>query len=95
MNPSVTAFIGPWGTSFAANLTPDESGIGTWTLENFKKAVREGKYRGVENSRPLMPPMPWQAFSSLSDKDVEAMFEYLRTIKPVKNIVPAYIPPAN
>ena len=54
-----TAFIGPWGTSYAANLTPDDTGIGAWTFENFKTAIRKGKYKGQEGGRDLLPPMPW------------------------------------
>lgn len=95
MNGNVTAFVGPWGTSFAANLTPDPTGIGNWSLENFKKAIREGKYKGMEGTRMIMPPMPWPAFKNLTDEDLEAVYEYLRTIKPVKNNVPAYIPPSS
>lgn len=95
MSPGVTAFVGPWGTSFAGNLTPDATGIGTWTLVQFKKALREGKYKGLDGSRPLMPPMPWEAYAKLTDEDFEAIFEYLKSIKPIKNIVPAYVPPIN
>ena len=93
-NPELTAFVGPWGISYAANLTPDDTGLGTWTLDQFKRAIREGKYKGLENSRPLMPPMPWQAFRNFSDEDLEAMFTYLKTLKPINNVVPAYQPPA-
>jgi len=46
------------GTSFAGNLTSHESGIGTWSLEQFIKALRNAKYKGIENSKPIMPPMP-------------------------------------
>lgn len=95
MSGNVTAFVGPWGTSFAANLTPDPTGIGNWSLENFKRAIREGKYKGMEGTRMIMPPMPWPAFKNLTDEDLEAVYEYLRTIKPVKNNVPAYIPPSS
>lgn len=85
----LTAAVGPWGITYAANLTPDDTGLGGWTLENFKRALKEGKYRGVENSRPLMPPMPIEALKNLSDEDVAAIYSYLKTIKPVKNLVPA------
>lgn len=37
-----TAAIGPWGTSYASNLTPHATGIGNWSLENFTRALREG-----------------------------------------------------
>lgn len=93
-NPQLTAYVGPWGTSFAANLTPDPSGLGSWTLEQFMRAIREGKYKGLENSRPLMPPMPWQQFRHFTDQDLEAIFLYLKSLKPIDNVVPAYQPPA-
>jgi mono/diheme cytochrome c family protein len=93
MSPGLTAAIGPWGTSFAANLTPDDTGIGSWTEEQFLISIKRGKYKGMENSRPLMPPMPWQSISLLPDEDLKAMFAYLKSIKPVENIVPAPIPP--
>jgi len=84
----LTAAAGPWGVSFAANLTPDATGLGGWKLENFKKAIKEGKFMGVDQSRPIMPPMPIEALSHLSDDDVAAIFSYLKTVKPVKNTVP-------
>ena len=91
----LTAFMGPWGTSFSGNLTPHETGIGNWTLDQFSKALRDGKYKGLENSRAIMPPMPIEAFKNLTDKDVEAIFTYLKSIKPIDNVVPAYQPPSS
>lgn len=93
-NFSSTATIGPWGTSFAANLTPDESGIGTWTEAQFLKSIKEGKLKGMENTRPLLPPMPWLTYKHLDDDDLKAIFAYLKTLRPVRNVVPAPIPPA-
>lgn len=93
MNGDLTAFVGPWGVSFATNLTPDETGLGNWTFKNFKIAIREGKFMGLENQRMLLPPMPWQNFRKLTDSDLRAMFEYLKTVKPIKNVVPSPIPP--
>lgn len=91
----LTVAVGPWGTSFTANLTPHETGIGNWTLDQFSKAIRDGQYKGLENSRPIMPPMPIEAYGSLTDGDVEAIFAYLKTIKPIENVVPAYQPPSS
>ncbi|GGM83804.1 hypothetical protein GCM10010967_14540 [Dyadobacter beijingensis] len=93
-NGQSTAFAGPWGISFAANLTPDETGIGTWTFEQFNTAMRKGKFKGLENSRPLLPPMPWFNYVNLADGDMRAIFAYLKSIKPVSNVVPSHIPPA-
>jgi hypothetical protein len=87
-----TAFTGPWGTSFAMNLTPDSlTGIGTWTEEMFVKTIRSGKHWGV--SRPIMPPMPWFNYAKLTDEDISAVYAYLRSIPPVSNTIKAYRPP--
>jgi hypothetical protein len=91
-HPDLTAAVGPWGTSFAGNLTPDATGIGNWTLDQFKKAVRDGKYKGMEQNRPMMPPMP--VFSNIKDEDLKAMFTYLKSITPVENVPPSYRPPS-
>lgn len=88
MSPDMTAAAGPWGISFAANLTPDETGIGSWTFEQFKTAMTQGKYKGMENGRPLLPPMPWFNFTEMKDEDLRAIFAYLKSIKPVENVVP-------
>lgn len=85
----LTASVGPWGISYAANLTPDDTGIGNWTFEQFQTAIRKGKYKGLEGSRTLLPPMPWQQIKNFSDEDLAAIFTYLQSIKPVKNLVPA------
>lgn len=87
--PDLTAAAGPWGISFAGNLTPDETGIGNWSEEQFKIAMTRGKFKGIENGRLLLPPMPWLTYSNLSDEDLSAMFQYLQSITPVRNIVPA------
>jgi len=88
----LTAAVGPWGTSFAANITSDDTGIGNWKEDQFKNALRHGKYKGLDSERMLMPPMPWQDFSNLTDADIEAIFYYLKSTKPVNNVVPAFRP---
>lgn len=92
--PTLTAAVGPWGTSFSANITSDVTGIGEWTEAQFFKALREGKHKGLDGGRPIMPPMPWEAFRNVKDDDLKAIFAYLKSTKPVSNVVPAYIPPA-
>ncbi|HYK01866.1 MAG TPA: c-type cytochrome [Thermoanaerobaculia bacterium] len=82
-----TAFAGPWGVSYAANLTPDQlTGIGIWNEETFIKTIRTGRHWGV--SRPILPPMPWQNVRGLTDSDLKAVYAYLRSLKPIKNQVP-------
>ncbi|WP_029037890.1 hypothetical protein [Salinimicrobium xinjiangense] len=88
-HPQMTSAIGPWGTTFAANISSDDTGIGTWSYEQFKKALTEGRYKGLVNTRPLLPPMPWQTYQDLEDKDVRAIYDYLKTTTPIENIVPA------
>jgi cytochrome c551/c552 len=91
-NLMLTAWRGPWGLSLTANLTPDrETGIGAWTLADFKKTMRTGV---DPQGKVLMPPMPVQGLQNLPDQDLEAMYNYLRTIKPIRNAVGRVTPPA-
>jgi mono/diheme cytochrome c family protein len=87
-----TAWAGPWGVSFTANLTPDpETGTGSWTRQNFIDTIRNGRHMGA--GRPLLPPMPAPAYANLTDEDLGAIYAYLRTIPAISNKVPAPIPP--
>ncbi len=92
-NGESTAFAGPWGVSFAANLTPDETGIGNWTYDQFKTALTKGKFKGLDNARNLLPPMPWPNYKNMPDEDIKAIFLYLKSLKPVHNLVPDAIAP--
>ena len=91
VTPDLTAWAGPWGVSFTANLTPDPTGLGPWTPEQFIQTMRTGKHLGV--GRSILPPMPWYDIGRLTDDDLRAVFAYLRTLKPVQNAVPAPLPP--
>lgn len=85
-----TAWAGPWGTSFTANLTPDvETGLGAWTEAMFIETIRTGRHMG--RGRPLLPPMPWPVYRNLTDDDLAAIFAYLRTVPVIANPVPAPI----
>ena len=90
---TLTAWVGPWGVSYAANLTPDETGIGNWEEKNFFTAIREGKYKGIPTGRPLLPPMPWDMYSHMTDDELKAIFAYLKSINPISNAVPPPQPP--
>jgi mono/diheme cytochrome c family protein len=88
-----TAFAGPWGVSFTANLTPDaDTGLGQWTLKNFMDTIRTGRHLG--RGRPVLPPMPIPVYNNFTDDDLEAVYSYLRTIPPISNRVPEPLPPA-
>jgi hypothetical protein len=90
----MTAWSGPWGISYAANLTPDENtGLGIWTEEMFIKAMRTGKHMG--ESREILPPMPWQNVATLTDEDLKSVFAYLRSIPALKNRVPEPVAPGS
>ncbi|MHA6248393.1 c-type cytochrome [Pontibacter sp. CAU 1760] len=90
---TLTSWIGPWGISYAANLTSDKTGIGNWQEKNFELALRKGKHKGIESNRMLLPPMPWEMFSHMTDEEVKAIFAYLKSTKPIRNVVPAPKPP--
>lgn len=87
-----TAYAGPWGVSYTANLTPDvNTGIGIWTEQMFVDAIRTGRHMG--QSRTIQPPMPWPAFRHMTDRELRSIYAYLRTIPPIENRVPDYQAP--
>lgn len=82
-----TAFAGPWGVSYATNLTPDkDTGIGAWTEKIFVETMRTGRHWGA--ARPILPPMPWRNVARLTDDDVRSLFRYLTSVPPIVNRVP-------
>ncbi|WP_439886614.1 c-type cytochrome [Pseudomonas sp. MBLB4123] len=89
---SNTAYAGPWGVSFTANLTPDrETGLGKWTQRNFIETIRTGRRLG--RGRAVLPPMPIQVYRNMTDEDLAAIYAYLQSIPSVSNRVPAPVTP--
>jgi hypothetical protein len=89
---TMTAFAGPWGISFTANLTPDmETGLGRWTTDTFIAALRTGRHEG--KGRPILPPMPYRMIRTLTDEDLSSIFAYLQSLPPIRNRVPAPVDP--
>lgn len=88
-----TAWVGPWGISYSANLTSDATGIGNWEESGFIRAIREGKYKGIASSRSLLPPMPWPMYKNMTDGELKAIFAYLKSTEPINNSVPQIQPP--
>ena len=82
----LTAWYGPWGVSYAANLTPDtETGLGKrYTEASFIRTMRTGK---KPEGEVLLPPMPWPNYARMTDEDLKSLWAYLQTIKPVNNFV--------
>lgn len=75
----------PFGTLVAPNITPDpQTGIGTWTEEQFDDALRRGR---MPNGKRLYPAMPFPYFARMSAADVGAMWAYLGTVRPVHHAV--------
>jgi len=87
---SELGWTGPWGTTYAPNLTPDSTGIGSWSEEEIVTALRKGQ--DPEHS-PTLPPMPWPDFASLTDEDAHAVAAYLKTVPAVAHHVPDRLPP--
>ena len=87
-----TAFAGPWGVSFTANLTPDrDTGLGKWNTRTFIDTIRTGRHLG--RGREILPPMPIPMYKNFTDEDLTAIFAYLQSIPAVKNKVPEPRPP--
>jgi mono/diheme cytochrome c family protein len=87
MSASGTAFAGPWGISYAVNLTPHDTGLGVWSEEMFVTAMRTGKHMGA--GRPILPPMPWPSYGAMTDDDLRSLWMYLQSIPPIDNVAPA------
>ncbi len=88
LTQSFTAWMGPWGITYAANITSDSTGIGMWTEAQFLKALKEKKWMGLDNTRPLMPPMSMMSATVMNDDEMKAVFAYLKTTPPIKNVQP-------
>jgi mono/diheme cytochrome c family protein len=77
----------PFGTIFSSNITPDvETGIGAWSEEAFKRAMREGVDR---QGRQLYPAFPYDHFTKATSEDISALYAFLMSQTPVRNTVPA------
>jgi hypothetical protein len=76
-------FEGPWGKVASANLTPAPAGIPYYDQALFVRTIRTG----FVGSRPLNPLMPWSIFRNMTDDDLDAIFAYLKTLKPVSHRV--------
>jgi mono/diheme cytochrome c family protein len=91
LSGSEIGWKGPWGVSFARNLTPDaETGIGYYSEDEIVHSFRTGI---KPNGSPMLPPMPWPNFAAMSDEDLHAIAAYLLSLKPVKHAVPESVPP--
>jgi mono/diheme cytochrome c family protein len=72
----------PFGTFYGPNITPDkDTGIGTWSVADFKRAIRQGERRDGSH---YFPAFPYPSFTGMSDSDIQDLWAFLRTIPPAK-----------
>jgi len=72
----------PFGAIYSPNITPDrETGIGSWTFENFKNALHSGIRA---DGKYLYPAMPFDAFTGISEDDLKALWAYFRNVPPIR-----------
>jgi hypothetical protein len=88
----------PAGIVRSANITPDtETGIGTWTKEDFINRFRlynneEAHNVPVDIEKEFNTPMPWLMYAGMTDEDIGAIYDYLKTVTPVNNFVERFTP---
>lgn len=93
-------FVTPLGTVRTANITPDETtGIGSWTKEDFIKKFKSMESDSAKNIsvKPgeFNTVMPWTMYAGMSKEDLGSIYDYLRTVPAVKNLVNRFTPPQN
>jgi len=73
----------PMGTIYSSNITPDvDTGIGSYSLQDFARAVREGR---LKDGTHLYPAMPYVSYAKITDDDIRALYAYfMHKVEPVK-----------
>ena len=91
LSGSELGWVGPWGTTYARNLTPDsETGIGSWSEDDIVKTIRTGQRA---DGSEVLPPMPWPMYTNLADEDAYSIAAYLKSLPVVSHRVPTKLPP--
>lgn len=81
------ALATPFGTLYSDNLTPDPvSGIGRWSREAFRRAMKDGV---SQSGAHLYPALPYEHFTHVTDADLDALYAFLMTRRPVRQEAPA------
>ncbi|MBB3965559.1 c-type cytochrome [Rhizobium metallidurans] len=82
------ALKSPFGTFYPPNISPDEqAGIGNWTLAEFGNAMKRGV---APNGAHLYPSFPYASYSRMSDKDVNDLYAYMKTLPKSGNVAPPH-----
>jgi mono/diheme cytochrome c family protein len=75
----------PFGYMLAPNITPDpDTGIGRWSSADFYRAVHDGVNK---RNQDMYPTMPYDFYTKVTRADIDAIYAYLRTLQPVRNVV--------
>ena len=79
------------GVVYPPNLTPDmETGLGTWSMPRLVEMIRVGT---TDHSARSLPVMPWPAFASITSEDAFSIAAYLKSLAPVRHLVPSNVSP--
>ena len=70
----------PFGGVYSSNLTPDATGLGQWSSDDFWRALHHGKSK---DGRRLYPAFPYTNYTKVTRADADALFAYLRSVPPV------------
>ena len=86
----------PGGTVYSANLTPDmETGIGSWArnqvISRFKMYAESSYHPAQVGPKDFQTIMPWQMYGQMKENDLEAIYVYLKSLKPIKNQVTKFV----
>ena len=74
-------FATDFGTIYSTNITPDKNtGIGSWSFDQFEAAMRHGVR---PNGEHLYPAFPYTSFTKIDDADLQALYAYFMSLKPV------------
>src|ERR1700743_2035398 len=74
----------PFGNLYTSNITPDpQTGIGTWTSDQFSKMMHSGRF---PDGGLVYPAMPFASYTKVTREDSDAIYAYLRTVPPVKQV---------
>ena len=91
LSGSEVGWGGPWGVSYARNITPDPvTGIGAWTEDQIVLTLQSGRR---PDGTGLLPPMPWPTTAALKPRDIRSLAKYLKSIVPVKHEAPKALLP--
>ena len=75
------ALKSPFGDFYAPNITPDKTyGIGAWSDDDFRRALKEGRSPGGSH---YFPAFPYPSYSAMTDADVQAIKDHIFTLDPV------------